>query len=409
MIDPVSYAAGLEEQAAKLAVNLSEKRLWLRGPTGSGRHAIAHRLASQHGIPTIEVPPPEDLDAAFHALVQAALHAGCVDEIIDHPQRDLHDHAKQIGGRMAERSVHLALLLPHAWAERRGAEDVEAPWQRLACVLRGLADDPGLRFVVITGMIDEAPIGLETTPPVTLHAARIGSTDIRVDKLTGKFQAAAEQVASWMNRHKIFATPLEVRLQVGIVGLGGSPSEGKLEALARRLALLLQQAVPELTVAVRRLLLARRAIPRAEIARVSGVPSELSPLLTDCIGYGREEVRVPERTREALLGQLRVHRVSSGARHSDHDGSELGHAALARFHETHDGAVTPRNLTASQAIHWLEKVHHLAWGGEATSETWARQQLLGRERRRDGRARRDVTVRARTRQDLGVPPLKVLA
>jgi hypothetical protein len=58
---------------------------------------------------------------------------------------------------------------------------------------------------------------------------------------------------------------------------------------------------------------------------------------------------------------------------------EAAHAALARFHESRDGALTPKHLDAAHAVHWLEKVYHLAWGGDATSAAWKQQILIGRE------------------------------
>jgi tetratricopeptide (TPR) repeat protein len=127
--------------------------------------------------------------------------------------------------------------------------------------------------------------------------------------------------------------------------------------------------------AVHRLLLARRALPRSEIAAVSGVEPHWQPLLESCIGYGDSEIRVSEVIRQVLLDALEASPTTSGGASA----LENAHSSLADYHESLDGASSLDGLERTQAINWMEKVHHLALGGSACAERWDRQQLAGRE------------------------------
>ena len=52
---------------------------------------------------------------------------------------------------------------------------------------------------------------------------------------------------------------------------------------------------PTVAAAVKRLLVVRRPVPASEVPAVSGVEPRWQLLLTECIGYGMDIVRVPER------------------------------------------------------------------------------------------------------------------
>jgi tetratricopeptide (TPR) repeat protein len=175
-----------------------------------------------------------------------------------------------------------------------------------------------------------------------------------------------------MAKSKTRHTPIEIRLNVGVAALQGRPSHGGLEGLASQLARAIG-ARPPLALAVQRLLIARRPLPPDAVRRISGVDEEYLPLLTSCIGYGRDQVRVPERTRQILMTHLRR------ATDREPEADEATHAELASYYETLDGERSPSPADPARTIAWLEKVHHLAWGGAATQQTWNDQEHLGRE------------------------------
>ncbi|HWO25419.1 MAG TPA: hypothetical protein VNO30_42050 [Kofleriaceae bacterium] len=376
MFDPGTDEARLDGWAERLAQDLTGKisqgRLWLQGGTGTGRHSIVQRLSRKHGVLSIEIPPLSDLDAALHALVQGALHGGCLPEIIAHPRQPMLEQASVVGCKLAERGCLLAVILPISWSDRREIENIRVSRERVAEILKGLATNESLRILVVTGDDKIPPEGFEQAPVHKLEVPRVRAEQIQSKVLEGRFRRAAEHVAGWMAKNQITYTPLETRLHVGIVALGGRPAHAALEGLASRLAGALESR-PALAHAVQRLLIARRPLPLDEVRKLSGVDEEYLPLLTSCIGYGREQVRVPERTRQILMTHFR--RAANPAPPDE----QATHAELARYYENLDGEVAPSHLNADRAIAWLEKVHHLAWGGEATRQSWEAQRHLGRE------------------------------
>ena len=365
MFDPGTYEGRLDKWADRLAEELtgdvSEGRLWLQGLTGTGRHSIVQRLSRKHGVLSIEVPPLFDLDAALHALVQGALHGDCLADIIARPEQSIVEQAAAVAHKLAERGRLLAVILPISWSDRRGGEDAKISRDRVVQLLTGLASTPSLRILVVTGADEVPPDGFQQAPVRKLEVPRVRAEHIQSKVLEGRFRRAAEHVATWMAKNQITYTPLEVRLHVGIVALGGKPVDAGLEGLASRVARALESR-PPLAEAVQRLLTARRPLPQREVRNLSGIEEEYLPLLTSCIGYGRDQVRVPERTRQILMAHLR--------RAADHTPrtEEATHAELANYYERLDGAASPSHLDADRTISWLEKVHHLAWGGDATRQ-----------------------------------------
>ena len=372
MFDPGTYDKRLDAWAQRLAQELEQGRLWLRGRTGTGRHSIVQRLSRNHGVVSIEVPSLFDLDAALHALVQGALHGGCLTDLIEQPAQPLMEQASAVGRKLAERGCALAIILPISWSDRRGIEHVKISHDRVASLLRGLARNASLRILVVTGVDDVPPDGFEQAPMRELEVPAVRAEHILSRTLDGRFRRAAEQVAAWMARNQTAYTPLEIRLHVGIAALEGRPVHAGLEGLASRLARAIESR-PSLALAVQRLLIARWPLPQDAVRRLSGIDEEYLPLLTSCIGHGREQIRVPERTRQILMGHF--HRVTERAPDAD----EATHAELASYYETLDGESSPSPVDPDRAISWLEKVHHLAWGGAATQQKWDDQQHLGRE------------------------------
>lgn len=154
------------------------------------------------------------------------------------------------------------------------------------------------------------------TRMMSLSAPKIGAAQINPAALPGAFEEAAKSLVQWMSSTSWASTPLEARLQVGLIALGERPENValRLEALARKMIAQLTRR-PPLAMAVHRLLLARRSLPRDQIAAVSGVEPAWQPLLESCIGYGDDEIRVSEVTRQVLLDAFEASPTLSGGVH----------------------------------------------------------------------------------------------
>jgi tetratricopeptide (TPR) repeat protein len=366
VLDLWGYRAGLKDQAAEMEKALRQPgcKLAIRAPVGAGRHTLVKRLAAASGAVVLEVPSPEDLDAPLHSLVQLTTGAG---DWKPEGAHDLFQCARAAAEALAAQHRVVIVLLP---ASRTGAptEASTVTRDRLGLLLDALTEAPNLPLAVVA--LPRSRLSSKFTSTYHLDAPLIGAQQIRADELPDKFESAARELASWMAKEKRESTPLEVRLQVGLVALGERPDGLALglEALAKKMVQQLRRW-PTLERAANRLLLARRALPIASIAELSGVEPQWQPLFTHCIGYGDDEVRVPEVTRQVLLDAMNT---TQGER-------EDAHAALARYHGALDGARSLRQLHGEPAIHWLEKVHHLALSGAQGAEQWNEQEPAGRE------------------------------
>jgi hypothetical protein len=206
---------------------------------------------------------------------------------------------------------------------------------------------------------------------LTLTTPNVGAADLDPQQLPDRFAYAAAELQRWMSATGWASTPIEARLQVGLIAMGDRPAAlgVRLEALARKMAAQLTERFRTIGAAVRRLLVARRPLPVPTVAKISGIESDWLPLLTTCIGYGDAAIRVSEVTRQVLLDAL------------DASAEELesAHETLADYHAGLDGAPSLRGLGRDAAVSWLEKLHHLALGGDGCAARWAAQEHAGRE------------------------------
>jgi tetratricopeptide (TPR) repeat protein len=369
VLDLWPFKAGLKEQAGAIEKELEAPavKLAIRAAIGSGRHSVVKLLSSSMDLAVIELPSFEDLDAPLHGLVQLASQAGTLDTVLQAVGTDFLKKTELSAQALAaaDRAVVVLLPVPRPGTPR---ETDAATRDRVEKMLAVLVNVPSLRVAVLATPGTRLRDGFTTK--MELVAPRIGAPQIHANELPGEFGAAAHALASWMNRTGWASTPVEARLQIGLIALGQRPEEValRLEALARKMIQQLQRW-PALAVAVHRLLLARRALPIKEVSEVSGVEPRWQPLLTACIGYGDDKIRVPEVTRQVLLDALKASAPAL----------EDAHRALAQHHESLDGARSLRSLGQDQAINWLEKVHHLALGGAACAARWSEQEPAGRE------------------------------
>ena len=369
MLDLWPYKVGLKERVGAIENELRAPgaKLAIRAAIGAGRHTIVQRLSTAMDLAVVEFPSFDDLDAPLHGLVQLASHAGTVEMVLDGAAGDLLQKTGVAAQALADadRAVVVLLPVPRAGNPREADASTRRHIEQMLAALVGVRS---LRLAVLATPGTRLRHGFTRT--IELAAPMIGAQQIHANELPGEFGAAARALASWMAKVDWASTPLEARLQVGLIALG-EPPEGvalRLEALARKMIQQLGRW-PSLAVAVHRLLLARRALPIAEVPAVSGVEPRWQPLLTACIGYGDDKVRVPEVTRQVLLDALKASTTVL----------EDAHTALAQYHESLDGARSLRGLGEDQAINWLEKVHHLALGGAACATRWAEQEPAGRE------------------------------
>jgi tetratricopeptide (TPR) repeat protein len=369
VLDLWSYKAALKWSVAAIHKELRAPgaKLAIRADIGAGRHTVAHQLATSMDVAVVDFPSFDDLDAPLHGLVQLAIHAGTLDDVLDGNAGDLLRKTRTAGHALADAGRTLVVLLPVPGAGTPREGDL-ATRRVIEQMLSELVGIPSLRVAALATPGTRLRDGFHRT--LHLAAPKIGASQINANQLTDELRVAASRLAGWMAKTNWSSTPLEARLQVGLIALGEPPEEVdlRLEALARKMAEQLRHW-PSLKAAVHRLLLARRALPVAEVSAVSGVEPRWQPLLTACIGYGDDRVRVPEVTRQVLLDALEERPTAL----------EEAHTALAQYHESLDGARSLRGLRQDQAINWLEKVHHLALGGARCTAKWSEQEVAGRE------------------------------
>jgi hypothetical protein len=123
---------------------------------------------------------------------------------------------------------------------------------------------------------------------------------------------------------------------------------------------------------LRRLLQARFPLPVDQARRMSRLPEEHLPLLTRCIGWGCDVVRIDERVRRMLL---RLTREADARRSPEPE----AHLELARYHQKLDGALGIEQTRGAQVLNWLEKVHHLGHAGPSGEQDWSSLRLTARE------------------------------
>jgi tetratricopeptide (TPR) repeat protein len=371
VLDLWNYRSGLKGQVAEIEkdLRLPGAKIAVRASVGSGRHSVVKQISSSMKVAVIELPSFEDLDSPLHGLVQLSTHADTLSGVIGAASCDFQQQTTLAAQALADRDQAVIVLMPVPRSGSLGEAD--APTRtRIEQMVSTLMSVPSLRMAVVA--TPETRLRDHFTQRHQLGSPKIGAPQILAHQLPGDFAAAAQELAGWMNQRSDRAsTPLEARLQVGLIALGESPDRVALplEPLARKLVQQLRRRWPSLEVAVHRLLLARRALPIQAVAEVSEVDVRWLPLLTSCIGYGDEYVRVPEVTRQVLLDALKAGPAEI----------EGAHASLARYHESLDGASSLRQLPQNQAINWLEKVHHLALGGVACAAKWSEQEPAGRE------------------------------
>lgn len=358
------------------------KRVAVEGPPGSGRTTVVDKLAEKLGASAVvvRVPPSHDADVPLHALLQAA---GAKLELVSVATRgnaSFEVRAREVLLGLASARLTLVLHLPDD--VRKRPRDDEATKRWVDTLVRAAVDTDDLAFALVApnGVLSPrqgSSFGrLALRPPFASHHVLDDAAE------WGAFADAARTLASAARDHGSLG-PVQLRLMVGLVGLGAPVSavvrkvQGTtptdVEQLVKLYAALLN--TPErdtLRGAVRRFLLARSSLPTETALELAAAPVGTEALFTACLGYGKPSLRVPPSVRTPLLALLRT----------DLADEERTHERIARFHATLDGACNPMDAgkrSSDTLVHWLEKVHHLAHAGTLGKAEWENQKLESRE------------------------------
>jgi tetratricopeptide (TPR) repeat protein len=385
LVDPTLDA---KVDAARSALDAG-RRFAVVAPPGSGQSALLDRLGQQlghHAIVRVDVPPLDDPDAPFHALLQVAARLG--GQAVRDATNDatpIRDRAYAMAQELAVEGRTLLVWLSSSWRPPRETAEpgAEVRYRRAEALLDGWLSVSGLRCLLVYGAGSE---------PLVQHAVSDPSVWQRETLTPPTITAASLEGASWgsldryvrtlrdtLHRRSPSAqlTAAQARLLVGLVALGESPNVmlSQLASQGRGTTVLentLRQTLRHhghaaLRQGVQRFLYARVPLPRAAVANLTRLPPAEALLLTECFGDGGSDyVRAQESLREALGGPGKSV-VDSRA-----------HIALADYHEALDGASAPTGALASM-VHWLEKVHHLGRSGAEGAERWKRLDRPARE------------------------------
>jgi tetratricopeptide (TPR) repeat protein len=370
--------------------------LWVSGAPGSGRGELSRRVLTRvkQGV-VLDLVSLKEPDAALHALLQAAATMGERERRAKAATEDgtLFERARGVAEVLAANGTILLVNVPGSWrlvGEPRDGESREADggdWQafqaaRARELLQGFLNADGARIVLFTAR-DFSPSALSWDPKdkyIPLRDVRAKVDVLHNAEFWGDYAEFAEALARELDGNDAFISPFELRLAVGLVALGQALdrvvralySGGSLNALGELLEDALRDPKHEdLRRPLFRLALARGAIQRKALVDIASPPARHQPLLTTCIGYGHDEIRVTESVRLTLLEHLG--RFAA-------DEVESAHLDFAQHHAQHDGAVAPQDAAGMFAVtNWLEKAHHLAHSGERGREQWEALELKCRE------------------------------
>jgi tetratricopeptide (TPR) repeat protein len=337
---------------------------WVVGDAGTGRGELLERL-HKRGAVLVRCIEPTQLDAAYHAIVQAA--AGIDEESARRVDATaLSRAATEIADRLGSRV--LALRLPRGWTHAR-QESEQGPWDHAAerqirDVLTSWLNHKDLRTVLVTDRTaDPVFLGIAGRRPdhaLSVPLVRPGALEDR--EAWGALADAALELARCETAVGVGAQVLRISVaarylgvDLGAIGraLGAHSDRQRLKALAN----LLEQALarhPEVAEVLRLLLAFRLPLPLEEVTRYTQAQPQLHDLFTRGLGYGARMLRFP-----TVVRRLRGIRATI---------SDDEHARLAEHCASLDGQ--PEYWKAKRAEWWLEKHFHAAQAGDAGRAIW---------------------------------------
>lgn len=387
LLDPDDVEARWQDIVSQLDTTT---RLIVHGPTGSGRTLILERLASRCFI-CADPPPLNDTDASLHALTQLASALGEEGIAIAHDgARPLRERAHEIARRLADGQRSIALRMPSSWklggeSESRDGPD-SAVWRRSAIqILDALCEQEAIKIILLVA--SPRDLHFDTSPRtspwtrINLGPRRIAASALNDLSGFANYEPAARFVAQAIKRASRLPSPLQFRVAVALRALGRfgerdtellEPSVSGSVVLENRLVRALA-AAPDLGRAAYRFALARRPLTRTQTLAIAELEPEHEPLLTQCLAYGHDTVRMHERIRDAVqhLGRERALRKEL------REVTPAAHHHLARIHASADG--TSNVIQSRNPLAWLERAHHLAGSGSLGRDEWNALELTSRE------------------------------
>lgn len=349
----------LNTKRDQVLLKLKNGPVWVYGPTGSGRSSLMVELKKALDVVDVEPPGLGDVDAPIHALAQCAA-GGAGTAAIVFEKQSLYERARRLAMELSSAKKTLVVRAPASWTFGAGSESADdlRRKQDALQVLEGWLSVK--RVVLMTATLEDEDRLAHRFPSdqsVNLKRAGLRRDALEDGTLWGPCLAAAKDVGDAMDTAHFTMTPLQARLAVGLVALGEAPetliaelkhvnSSSTLRPLVDRLRAVLQEHRPALWTGLQAVAQARFPLPVEQVLDLASGHENDRVLLTQCIGYGTEMVRLAEPVRDVLLEH-----ASAG---------EESHRKLARYYQGRDGATSPLQLTDAPLFAWLEKAHHLA-------------------------------------------------
>ena len=381
LFDPGRLEASAAE--ALSVVNAEPRIVCVQGPLGAGRSLVEKYIRAQHPDAVfLQAPSLSDPDAVAHTLLQLAATAELMPEALK-DSVPLRERSFRLGKALKDRVV--VLRIPESWEELgdHHEPDHELFQTRARDLLLGLRDVSTLRVVLFASLAKRTPwqrFGL-SMPVVNLPQPRLLQEALLRSSEWGTYAHAAAAVAGALNGREKHASPIHIRLLVGLVGLGMDPRDmlallpwkvmgpATLDRLLEQLkSLLTRDRLVSLRDGLIRCARARFALPVDAARGLASLSQDDEPLLTACVGYetGDACLRIPQPVRRALLDMAA-------------DPDEETQFWLAGHYAKMDGVVDPNETSSKTIFPWLEKVHHLARSGSLGEEQWSQQKFGNRE------------------------------
>lgn len=380
---PLATLENLSDRADEVVEKLQKERLvWVAGPSGSGRSTLANEIGAKTGKSAqVALHDLSSTDAPVHGLYQALSYVEDLEtrQRLAVDQRDLKAAAVELGDLLAGAGTPLVLRVPPSWRlqERPTRATDYALFQRGSDLLHGWTKHPDLQVVIVTGQdVSGRDLGIEGTRYLPLQRPTANLAALEDEARWRSYSSAARGLLGVLDR-KIKVSPIALRLAVGLAALDGHPRDaahqlsepGSTSTVQERLLARLASSISansELCGPVACFLAARTAIRRDRLVALTKIPEDHEPLLSECIGYGEDRVRVSWSVRYKLASFLRKHLRDPGA-----------HSALADHYGEEDGAPTLAEASGVRALAWLERAHHLAHSNR--QDEWSNLQLPCRE------------------------------
>lgn len=340
----------------------------VEGTVGSGRHHLARQLeASSNDVMLVEMLASGQVDGPLSAAIEVASKASRTEDRNRLLERcsQMQDAAEEVVRILQRERKRLVLLLPERLGTAADADDVHDTLDEQVRSLLGTIAGSGLPVAIVapdharTHMLGFFPRDQFRLPP---HRVPF-RTMSRI--AWGTYQQSAAAIDALVGASDE-ASPIAWRLAVGAVAIGADLDDVVDSVRAGGIRPVTTQLICQLDTnsvlrdAVARFLSARRPLSHGVVNATFGVPAGHEPLLTQCIGYGEDAVRIAPEVRGLLDDRIRVTAKSL------YD----CHATLAKHYASMDGAASPFDLDGNALRAWAEKSHHLANGGDACRLEW---------------------------------------